>query len=49
MSRRTASIFTRILEWQAAHPAITWIAWGVVWAFVLMAFLWAKSAGHPIR
>mgnify|MGYP006212178047 CR=1 FL=1 len=26
----------KILDWQAAHPTLTWIAWGIVWAFVLL-------------
>jgi hypothetical protein len=25
----------QILDWQAAHPHITWIGWGIVWAVVL--------------
>jgi hypothetical protein len=34
----------RILKWQAAHPKITWIAWGIVWAIVLAALLWPEAA-----
>ncbi len=34
----------RILEWQAAHPNFTWIAWGIVWAIVLAILLWPESA-----
>jgi hypothetical protein len=30
----------RILEWQAAHPNVTWLGWGVVWAIVLYLLLW---------
>jgi hypothetical protein len=26
------AIHEKILEWQAAHPNITWIGWGIVWA-----------------
>jgi hypothetical protein len=26
------AIHKQILEWQAAHPNITWIGWGIVWA-----------------
>jgi hypothetical protein len=29
------AIHKQILEWQAAHPTITWIGWGIVWAIVL--------------
>jgi hypothetical protein len=25
----------KILEWQAAHPNITWVGWSIVWAIVL--------------
>jgi hypothetical protein len=32
----------RILEWQADHPNITWIGWGIVWAIVLMLFFWPR-------
>jgi len=47
MNDGNASIFRRILEWQASHPAITWIGWGIVWTFVFVALLWTRSAGHP--
>ena len=30
-------IHRKILEWQAAHPNITWIGWGIVWVIVLDA------------
>lgn len=30
----------KILEWQAAHPNITWIGWGLVWAIVLVLLFW---------
>ena len=33
-----------ILEWQAAHPAITWAFWGVVWAVVLVLLLRPHAA-----
>jgi hypothetical protein len=29
------AIHKKILEWQAAHPNVTWIGWGIVWAIVL--------------
>jgi len=32
-------IHKRILEWQAAHPIITWAFWGIVWAIVLVVLL----------
>jgi hypothetical protein len=34
------AIHKRILEWQAAHPTITWIGWGIVWAIVLVLLFW---------
>ena len=34
------ALHKRILEWQAAHPTVTWIFWGIVWAVVLVALLW---------
>jgi hypothetical protein len=33
-------IHKKILEWQAAHPNITWIGWGIVWAIVLVLLFW---------
>ena len=33
----------RILEWQAAHPNITWICWGIVWAAVLAVLFWPRT------
>ncbi len=30
------SLHKKILDWQAAHPTFTWIAWGIVWAVVLV-------------
>ena len=34
------AIHKRILEWQAAHPNITWVFWGIVWAIVLTMLFW---------
>lgn len=36
----TMDFHKRILEWQAAHPNITWIGWGIVWALVLAVLFW---------
>lgn len=33
-------IHKKILEWQAAHPNVTWIGWGIVWAIVLVLLSW---------
>jgi hypothetical protein len=38
------SIHKRILEWQAEHPNITWIGWGIIWAIVLALLLWPEAA-----
>ena len=38
------TIFKTILVWQAEHPGITWAAWGVVWAIVLILLLWPRVA-----
>ena len=35
----------QILEWQAAHPNITWIGWGIVWAIVLVVLVWPRRLG----
>jgi len=35
----------KILEWQAAHPTITWIGWGIVWAIVLAVLFWPRRSG----
>lgn len=29
------ALHKRILQWQADHPAVTWIFWMIVWAGVL--------------
>jgi hypothetical protein len=38
------TIHKQILEWQAAHPNITWIGWGIVWAIVLALLFWPRRA-----
>ncbi|MDP2332113.1 MAG: hypothetical protein Q8M19_15610 [Reyranella sp.] len=30
------NVHRKILEWQAAHPTVTWIFWGIVWLIVLL-------------
>jgi hypothetical protein len=37
------AIHKKILEWQAAHPNITWIGWGIVWAIVLSLLFWPSK------
>jgi hypothetical protein len=39
------AIHKKILEWQAAHPNITWIGWGVVWVIVLLILFWPRKSG----
>jgi hypothetical protein len=38
------AIHKRILEWQAAHPKITWVGWGIVWAIVLALLFWPRTS-----
>lgn len=40
------ALHKRILEWQAAHPTFTWIAWGIVWIIVL-ALLFKPAKVSP--
>jgi hypothetical protein len=40
------AIHKKILEWQADHPNITWIGWGIVWAIVLSLLLWPSKTLH---
>jgi hypothetical protein len=37
------AIHKKILEWQAAHPNITWIGWGIVWAIVFSLLFWPSK------
>ena len=37
-------MFKKILLWQAEHPVITWVAWGIVWTIVLLALFWPRTA-----
>jgi hypothetical protein len=39
-------IHKKILEWQVAHPSITWIGWGIVWAIVVMLLFWPSRLGR---
>jgi hypothetical protein len=36
------AVHKKILEWQAAHPTITWVGWGVVWAIVVVLLIWPR-------
>ena len=40
------ALHKKILEWQAAHPTFTWIAWGIVWILVL-ALLFKPAKVSP--
>jgi hypothetical protein len=42
--KRIVALHKRILEWQAEHPIITWVGWGIVWAIVLVALFWPRIA-----
>jgi hypothetical protein len=37
--REKMKFHKEILEWQAAHPNITWVGWGIVWAVVIFLFV----------
>jgi hypothetical protein len=39
------AIHKQILEWQAAHPNITWIGWGIVWTIVIVIIWWPQALG----
>ena len=36
----SADLHKRILEWQAAHPNITWAFWLAVWAVIVGILIW---------
>jgi hypothetical protein len=38
-------IHKKILEWQAAHPTITWIIWGIIWVIVFILLFSPKRTG----
>ena len=38
-------IHKKILEWQAAHPAVTWIVWGIIWVIVFILLFSPKRTG----
>jgi hypothetical protein len=40
------AVHKKILEWQADHPNITWIGWGIVWAIVLSLLFWPSKGLH---
>jgi hypothetical protein len=40
------AVHKKILEWQADHPNITWIGWGIVWAIVLSLLFWPSKSLH---
>ena len=42
---KSMSIHKKVLEWQAAHPNITWIGWGVVWVIVFVILFWPRRSG----
>ena len=41
----TMEIHKKILEWQAAHPTITWIVWGIIWIIVFILLFSPKRTG----
>ncbi len=39
------AIHKKILEWQAAHPTITWIVWVVIWIIVFILLFRPSTTG----
>ena len=39
------AIYREILEWQAAHPTITWIFWTIIWIIVFILLFKPSSTG----
>jgi hypothetical protein len=39
------AIHKKVLEWQVAHPNITWFGWGIIWATVLTVLFWPRRSG----
>jgi hypothetical protein len=35
----------RILQWQADHPNITWLVWGIIWLIVLVLLFRPSATG----
>ena len=39
------AIYREILEWQAAHPTMTWIFWAIIWIIVFILLFRPSSTG----
>jgi hypothetical protein len=39
------AIHRQILEWQAAHPTMTWIFWNVIWIIVFVLLFKPSGTG----
>lgn len=39
----TVMLPQRILEWQVTHPSISYIAWSIVWIFVMAIVYWPNA------
>jgi hypothetical protein len=39
------AIHRQILEWQAAHPTITWVFWAVIWIIVFILLSKPSNTG----
>ena len=39
------AIHRQILEWQAAHPTMTWIFWAIIWLVVFVLLLKPSGTG----
>lgn len=41
-------VHKKILEWQATHPTITWIVWGIIWIIVFILLFRPTSTGGTV-
>jgi hypothetical protein len=39
------AIHKKILEWQAAHPTVTWIFWAIIWIIVFVLLFRPTTTG----
>lgn len=37
------NIHKKILVWQADHPEITWLIWGIIWLIVIILLFRSSS------
>jgi hypothetical protein len=37
------NLLKKVLVWQADHPNITWVGWGIIWAVFLAILFWPDA------